>query len=283
MGAKAQRDSSEKFAQRDWLSRLRLRIQLLAVNPYFQAEVREARKTLGIPPDGYSTAQEGFGWLNGHLATHGQPNWGSGQQLPKATPEQVELTLFLAAAESRSYGKKPLPVVQAAKDLIAAYQLPTNVVGPVAWHVITGEPVSPDAFTTVVVEKVEPGWVYPDSGGENAIEAEIWERFKSGLPEGVPGDIVVVRMLVNEYTTKMEFYRAWRHVEAIRNSRHGTAPSRRRRGKTLAKYKSWLPAYRAHRVEGKSLYEVADKYDVDLDKLKYRIKQLDQVLRPTEK
>ena len=60
--------------QLDWFNRLRLRIQLLPDNPYFQDTVVEVRHELGIPVCGLRN-REGLGqWMYDHLKAHA-PNF----------------------------------------------------------------------------------------------------------------------------------------------------------------------------------------------------------------
>ena len=113
--------------------------------------------------------------------------------------------------------------------------------------------------------------------GDDYVDMAIHEAYRSGLPEDLPGTLVVIKVLVNEYTTKRELEEAWRQISAVKK-RYGQAPHRTRAGQTLKQYMSWLPAYEAHRLQWKSLNTVADEFATEeVETLRYRIGVLDDL------
>ena len=281
--------------EQDWLSKLRLRVQLLPDNPYFQEQLHETRRQLGIPDGGFAEG-DGLGvWLHEHLKAQDPrdlPYEDTSAQY--TTPQMEEMhavmleNLKTDAERSFKLGLRvptqdrlsSLPVVEKAAELLKAFHLPSSVMQPLVWLILTGEAVPDTALSTMSVEDMGPIQDLTDAlaaGGDEAMDLAVYESYVSGLPEGIRGNLVVVKMIVNEYTTKTELQEAWPFIQETQQA-YGRRPNRRT---TVAAYRDWLPAYLAHRVGGKSLFDVSDQFRLPVKTLQYRNEQLDEIfVRP---
>lgn len=281
--------------QSDWLDKLRLRIQLLPDNPYFQEQLHKTRRELGLPEGGFAEG-DGLGeWLYEQLKAQDPrdlPYEDSSRQYSDAVRQHMR-TIMLSnlrtdAERSFKLGLRPptqdlissLPVVERAAELLKAFHLPSSVLHPLVWLILTGEAVPDTALSTLSVEDMGPvedlANVIAESEDE-AIDLAIYKSYVSGLPDGIQGNLVVVKMTVNEYTTKKEWDAAWEQIREIQEpfgKRYG-------RPRALDQYTEWLPAYIAHRVRGTSFYDTASEFKLPHETLRYRIQQLDEIfVRP---
>ena len=254
----------------------RHRVLLLPENPHFQQWVQVLRDDLGVPSEGFSVREDALDWLYSHLRRH-KP-----YLMPKREFEEREIGYRRQLSEHRLREEvkrlgKGLPLVEGVKRLLYSFRLPRIVFGPLVWHVLAGHQVSVDRASTVVVEEVFPP-------GDDPADIAEYEGYWRGLPEEA-GDLVVVRLVVNAYTTKREMVdEAWKVIKEIRDRHLGGKPAARRRragpkveGKQLQK---WLKWYRAWYAGDKPVEGVAEDFGKAFETVRYGIRELDKLMKP---
>ena len=263
--------------EQDWYSKLRLRIQLAHKNPYLRDRLDEARRRLSIPAGGYRRMSWAMRWVDRHLKSHGRPGLGTNKRSASLSDEQLEWMHYeLNRDPMAPLRGEPLPIITAADELLTAFKLPTSIRAPFIGLLLAGRPMPSGSLTTVVVEERPDFYDGQPADQWEVIDRAIDESYWSGVPDDIPGTLVVIKMIVNEYTTKRELEDAWRHVKTIQ-APYGQPPNRRRAGTTVQKYKDWLDAYHTHRVEGRPREAVAEEYDVPIDTFRNRVEVLDEL------
>lgn len=261
--------------QPDWLNQ-RLRVMLLPENPHFEGRVRELRLELGVPEAGFPGRQAALDWVHGHLTEHKPyllPH--DGEPDARAMAHRRELARHWLGQEIERFGGG-LPLIENVKRLLGSFSLPRVVFGHLVWHVVNAGPVP--VPSAMVIEEVGP-----PTG--DFLEDEIeYEAYRAGLPEEA-GDLVVMRLIVTEHTTKRESVDvAWEFIKDVRSRRLGGRPAPRRRRAGLQveqdQLPEWLTWYQA-RHAGLTLERVAAEFDRDVGTIRYGIEQLDALMRPS--
>ena len=81
----------------DWLNKLRLRIQLLPENPWFQERVGQIRQELGIAPEGYVDDEELQRWKYEQIREFMPSRLPSEEDIDGVTEAQWEEQMWLTA------------------------------------------------------------------------------------------------------------------------------------------------------------------------------------------
>ena len=263
----------------NWLQQ-QLRVQLLPHNPQFQQQVIDVRQALGIPENGLPDDGTADDWFERHLQEHDPASlllielWGPipgrtwVDRLARAMPQDAQPTLL-----ERTY------------LLLDDFNLPPTIFGHLLWLVMTGEPIPEQAVSTTFVEIVEPPDLPPDASPDRVmVQNAIYDRFHHGLPD-VPGDLVVIKMVVNEYTTRRELEDTWAFVEEVRRGhlQGRRIPNRRRAGPGVeGQLDRWLAWFNARR-EGATLWAIADEWDVAEETIRNALNQLNQLMEPNNR
>lgn len=274
----------------DWLNKYRLRLEFLPRNPFFQEALDRTRKSLDIPPNGFALDLTLGKWLVGHAGTR-IARWAYYPDTPdyNVQPARIALIdaeLWFKESQMRLGIRREVEELQVWKEatkLLVEFDLPQSVQPRLVHYVLTDEPIPPE-LETVLVESYDFHEIVSTDDIDDVIDQEFGSLMVEGLPREMPGKIVVVRMLVNDYTTKKELVdKVWGEVKKIKNDSFPNRPNRRREiTATREDYRRWLPAYLSHRIEGKSLDCVANDEGIeDVETLRYRIEQLDELfVRP---
>ena len=273
-------DQRDGVAQEpDWLQQ-QLRVQLLPRNPHFQRQLLDVRQVLEIPEEGLPDDGTGDNWLEDHLAEN--------------DPASLMLISLVGPIPGRELASRvarrvqydgPFTILDHTVALIDAYQLPQTVFGHLMWLIITGEPIPEQTVTTTYAEVVVPPDISPDASPEYAmVQTAIYDRFRHGLPD-IPGDLVVIKMMVNEYTTKRELEDSWAFIEDVRSQHiQGKKPANRRRagGSVQPQIDRWL-AWQQARSEGSTLKSIADEAGVAEETIRNALRELDRLMLPNNR
>ena len=167
------------------------------------------------------------------------------------------------------------------RKLLEQFGLPEGLWGDLTCHVLTNRLIP--VPNTMVTEEVGNWPALGEYLGED--DWYINCAYSAGLPETVPGELVVIRMVVNEYTTKKELISQWEHIERARERYCQGGPvrvtNRRRAGPGVdQQIEKWLKWYLARKVEGKSLLKVADQFGEPEETVRNGIDQMDQLMQP---
>jgi len=240
----------------------------------------EVRQLLEIPEEGLPDDGTGDKWLEDHLEEN--------------DPASLMLFGLFGPIPGRELASRvarrmqydgPLTILDHTAALIDAYQLPQTVFGHLMWLIITGEPIPKDAVTTTYAEIVTPPDIPPDASSESAmVQTAIYDRFRHGLPD-IPGDLVVIKILVNEYTTKRELDDSWGFIEEVRDQHiQGKKPANRRRagGDVQTQIDRWL-AWQQARSGGSTLKSIADQSNVAEETIRNALRKLDQLMQPNNR
>ena len=116
---------------------------------------------------------------------------------------------------------------------------------------------------------------------------ETFNSYSEGLPDEA-GDLVAIRLIVNKYTTKREIVdTAWEFVRVVRERQLAgrNVPRRCRAGQAVeeGQLPRWQEWHRARRVEGETLEQVAGRFDLPVETVRYGIEQMDGLMRPVER
>lgn len=269
----AMNNEGAKPSQPDWLDQ-KWRFWLLPRNPYFQDRLSDTLSNLGIPGGGFPDRPAADAWLSKHVATH----------IP-SYQEPIGARLFwLEAWQTKCPDHSPtwqhLPILTGIRGLLDAFGLPDSLFKPLLKHILLGTAI-PQPTTMIVEEVYLPAADSDASFGEIASAYGLYSEQVAGLPEEA-GAVVVIRLLVNRYTTQSELAGAWKTIEEIRNryTNGKRVPSKRRSGTNAeAEFDEWLRWHEARR-SGLSLAKVADKFDRPEETIQYGLKQLDRLMLP---
>lgn len=268
----------------NWLS-LKLRVSLLPHNPYFKQEVAEVRKGLRIPDGGYADLDSALSeWFLPHLQEHGSSFF------PTDLTESLEYWVRFAyqhelahfeqgyRAKRRGEVQPRLPILEYADELLSKFNLPRSVSKPLVEYLLTEEEIPASAVRTLIIQDGIARPHYPATdrpAAEEDPEEYLRGVYWGGLSENVPGELVVIKLIVNEYTTKAELEAAWEHVKQIKGQ-HRPVPNRRRSKVD----EEWLKWFNARRVEGKTLITIANQFGKSEEAIRYALDQLDELMKP---
>jgi hypothetical protein len=193
---------------------------------------------------------------------------------------QREILSFQPGAETAQ-----LPLLLQVDRLREGFGLPASVFGELVWHALTDEAVSSSSTDTICIEEVTPPEGRLDEIGEpqyDLLEMAIYDRYRSGLPN-IPGDILVIKLLVNEYTTKRQLNEAWEYVKQVQDRRlqGRPRPRRRRAGSRVENVQipEWIEWHSAWK-DGQTQEWVAEFFGKTVEGIRYGINQLEELMRP---
>ena len=280
MPAKEQWDPAKR-PDWDWL-KLKFRVQLLPRNPHFKDGITRIRKELSIPEQGFpdlpsTSPEDALGkWLARHLTEHPPVQHEDWESIVERNPHG----LFRSAlGRFKSYYRIRSPILLMTFDLLKEFGLPEGLFKDLTWHVLMNRSIPvPNPIVTEEVGNWPDYWKTLDE--HEAFPSAVHSY---GLPEMLRGELVVISMIVNEYTTKQELINLWEQIKLVkeRYCQGRQVPNRRRSGpkveQTIAR---WLEWYLARRVEGKSLRGAADQFDVGEETARYGIDQIHELMQP---
>ncbi len=277
----------------NWLQQ-RLKVRLLGVNQYFIDDLNAARLELGIPEGGWPEKDVALDWLYQHIH----------QIKPYYFPREEEFGPIARDRVLREMGQlgehwlrreiqsfrtgvhaEQLPLLIQVDRLREGFGLPVSIFGELVWHALTGEPVPITSTDTIYIEEVAPPEGRLDDLGEpqyDQLDMAVYDRYRSGLPE-TPGDLLVIKLLVNEYTTKRELNEAWEYVKRVQDRRlqGRPRPRRRRAGPRVEQEQipEWIEWYSAWKG-GETQERVAEIFDKTVEGIRYGIHQIEELMQP---
>jgi len=264
--------------QLDWLQAKR-RVQLLPHNPYFQERLVASRRALGLPNGGLQDEDAAYDWLGDHILEQ-DPYWFTLWAVVGPIPTAA--LVRKVAHRMAVYPRAEPNALEHTYILLDAFQLLPSVFGRLLWLLVANEQIPETMLTNSYVEVVEPPEVFPEDNPHwIATQEAIYDSYCFGLPD-VDGDLVVIKLIVNEYTTKREVTDAWEYVKEVRDHRlqGRKLPHRRRAGHGVEEqFDRWILWWNA-RHEGDSLLAIADQWGVAEESIRYALDQLEQLMRP---
>ena len=279
--------------QPNWLQQ-RLKARLLGVNPYFIDSLNIARLELGIPEGGWTEKDDVLDWLYHHIHRLKPYYFPSEDGFGLTSRDRVlremgrlgehwlwrEIESFHPNAEVEH-----LPLLLQVDRLREGFDLPTSIFPELVWHTVTGEPIPSTSTDTICIEEATPPEGRLDELGEpqyDQLELAIYDHRRSGLPD-TPGDIVVIKLLVNEYTTKRELNEAWECINRVQGRRlQGRPRPRRRRAgpkvehEQIPEWIGWHSAWKG----GDTQETIAEIFDKTVEGIRYGIHQLEELMQP---